>query len=70
MASFDLSGNSEAARERPLFQGITSLTFFKELQEGRRREIRRRIATDFYEQPEVIEETAEKIMESGDLSQD
>lgn len=68
MTSFDPSEHPETGKQGPAFNGITSLNFFKELQKGRKREIRRRIATDFYARPDVIKDTAEKIIESGDLS--
>jgi hypothetical protein len=49
------------------FEGIDSVAFLKEIQEGRLREITRRIARDYYSRPDVVDETARKIMESGDL---
>jgi len=67
MTTSENPGNPESDRRQPTFDDIPSLAFYKELQEGKRREIRRRIAADFYDRPEILDETARKIIESGDL---
>ena len=47
-----------------------SLEFLHEIERGKQREIRRRIADNFYDRSDVIEETARKLLQSGDLPTD
>ena len=67
MTALENSGNPESDKKHPTFDDIPSLALYKELQEGKRREIRRRIDADFYDRADIINETARKIIESGDL---
>jgi hypothetical protein len=49
------------------FDGIDSTEFMKQIQQGKIREIKRRIATGFYSRPEVVDETVNNIIKSGDI---
>ena len=70
MTRLNRSGNSKERKERHPLEGIPSVEFLDEIEKGKRRELRRRIASNFYRRQDVIWETAKRIIESGDLPAD
>jgi hypothetical protein len=67
MTPSDRAEKNKKAEAQPILGAIPSLQFFEEIDKGKKREIRRQIACDFYKREDVLRETARKVIESGDL---
>jgi hypothetical protein len=63
----DMPVTGRAPRKPFSFADVPSLTFYREIQRSKKREIMRRIANRFYDRPDVVRATVHNIIESGDL---
>ena len=67
MAPPKRSRKGEPEKQQESHDSIPPLEFYMGIEKGTKREIRRRIAANFYRREDVIRETARKIIKSGDL---